>query len=154
MKDCIIVDLDGTLADITHRLHHIQGTKKRWDLFNRAIPQDHLNPWCSQLIASMKASALMANSHLEIVIMTGRMFDEETKVNTIKWLEAHDIAYDELYAREDKDYRKDCEMKKDLYEEHIKPYYKVLFCIDDRQQVVDMWRQEGLVCLQCAHGDF
>ena len=45
-------------------------------------------------------------------------------------------------------------IKKEIYRHLIKPYYDVLFAIDDRQQVVDLWRDEGLVCLQCAKGDY
>ena len=37
----IIVDIDGTLADLTHRLHHIRGDgKKNWDAFHDACPND------------------------------------------------------------------------------------------------------------------
>ncbi len=41
-----------------------------------------------------------------------------------------------------------------IYEEHIKAKYDILLAIADRQQVVDMWREQGLVCLQCDKGDF
>jgi hypothetical protein len=31
---------------------------------------------------------------------------------------------------------------------------KILFVVEDRSGVVEMWRSEGLVCLQCAPGEF
>jgi len=31
---------------------------------------------------------------------------------------------------------------------------KILFVVEDRSRVVEMWRGEGLVCLQCAPGEF
>ena len=52
------------------------------------------------------------------------------------------------------DHRKDSIVKKELYEEHIKNRYEVLCVFDDRNQVVDMWREEGLLCCQVYYGDF
>jgi hypothetical protein len=56
--------------------------------------------------------------------------------------------------REAGDSRKDSIVKQELYERHIKPSYDVFVVLDDRNQVVDMWRSLGLVCLQVAPGDF
>ena len=43
---------------------------------------------------------------------------------------------------------------KELYEKYIKDSYNVLCVFDDRQKVVDMWREEGLLCCQVYYGDF
>lgn len=56
--------------------------------------------------------------------------------------------------RKDGDFRKDSIVKEEIYREWIEPFHEVLFCIDDRKQVVDMWRSIGLTCLQCAEGNF
>ena len=40
----------------------------------------------------------------------------------------------------------DTEVKAKIYDRYIKPYFDVLFTIDDRPKVVEMWRQKGLVC--------
>ena len=45
-------------------------------------------------------------------------------------------------------------VKKEILDRDILPRWDVLFAIDDRQQVVDMWRANGVTCLQCAPGDF
>ena len=42
----------------------------------------------------------------------------------------------------------------ELYEQHVKDHYDVLCVFDDRNQVVDMWREIGLKCLQVQPGDF
>lgn len=52
------------------------------------------------------------------------------------------------------DYRKDCIVKEEIYRKDIEPIYDILFCVDDRKQVVDAWRELGLTCLQCAEGNF
>lgn len=50
--------------------------------------------------------------------------------------------------------RKDVVIKRELFDRYIRDNYQVLFVLDDRNQVVDMWRELGLKCLQVAPGDF
>ena len=53
------------------------------------------------------------------------------------------------------DFRKDSIVKREIYETHVQDNYFIEFVIDDRQQVVDMWRNEcKLPCLQVAPGNF
>jgi len=54
--------------------------------------------------------------------------------------------------RKDKDRRSDTEVKRELLATLDKS--KILFVVEDRSRVVEMWRSEGLVCLQCAPGEF
>jgi hypothetical protein len=57
--------------------------------------------------------------------------------------------------RKNNDQRKDSIIKFELFENHIKDKYYVELVVDDRQQVVDMWRRKlGLTCLQVDYGDF
>ena len=76
------------------------------------------------------------------------------KVETVEWLKKHDVPYTDLFMRSDKDYRDDTVVKREIFEQKIKPFYEVLFAIDDRAKVVKMWREAGLVCLQCDWGEF
>ena len=60
-----------------------------------------------------------------------------------------------LTMRAANDYRKDDEVKYDMYDYGVKDRYKVHYVLDDRNQVVDMWRNKcGLTCFQVAPGDF
>ena len=52
------------------------------------------------------------------------------------------------------DNRKDCVVKREIFDAEIKDKYYIKFILDDRNQVVDMWRKMGLTCLQVADGDF
>ena len=52
------------------------------------------------------------------------------------------------------DDRKDEIIKREIYNREIKPAFDVLCVLDDRDQVVRMWRAMGLTCLQVAPGDF
>lgn len=144
-KKAIIVDLDGTLADITHRRKFVEGKKKDWKNFNKNIINDDLNGWCAEIIRRM-----MPDHH--VLLVSGRT--DELQEETEQWLKKHDVPYTDLMMRKDKDYRDDTVVKREIYEKNIKPHYDVLFVIDDRAKVVKMWRDEGLVCLHCDWGDF
>jgi hypothetical protein len=56
--------------------------------------------------------------------------------------------------RKEGDVRKDAIVKGEIYEKNINGKYNVLFVLDDRNQMVEMWRGLGLTCLQVADGDF
>jgi len=56
--------------------------------------------------------------------------------------------------REAQDTRKDSIVKQELYQKYVQDKYNVSFILDDRQQVVDMWRSFGLTVFQVAEGDF
>ena len=144
-KKAIIVDLDGTLADITHRRKFVEGKTKDWKNFNKNIIKDDLNIWCAEIIRRM------INDH-HVLLVSGRI--DDLKSQTQEWLKKHEVPFTELLMRRDKDYRDDTVVKREIYEEKIKAFYDVLFVIDDRAKVVKMWREAGLVCLQCDWGDF
>jgi hypothetical protein len=59
-----------------------------------------------------------------------------------------------LYMRKEGDIRKDSIIKKEIFDNHIRDKYYVDFVLDDRNSVVNMWREIGLTCLQVAPGDF
>lgn len=159
----LIVDLDGTLCNIDHRLHHVKHEIKkhnRWDLFNKEIPNDSVNEWCRLLIK---------RAHYNPVIFCSGRTDS-TRKDTEAWLMKHGFAK-ELYKKEDgtsvisrdyanlfmrhrNDYRQDYIIKEIILEFEIKTRYNIWMAVDDRQQVVDMWRRHGVTCLQCAPGDF
>ena len=142
----IIVDLDGTLCDVEHRVHHVKSKPKKWGAFNQAMDQDKPYFWCIELIAAMKAR------DYKIYFVTGR--DENFRKMTTKWLSRHNVHYDELHMRRDQDFREDSEVKEEIYVHKIEKNSQVLFVVDDRKSVVERWRKLGLTCLQCAPGDF
>jgi FMN phosphatase YigB (HAD superfamily) len=141
----IICDLDGTLADIRVRLKHLEGKKKDWKSFNKSIETDDLHEWCRQILIRFR-------SDHKIIIVSGRT--DELKKETKAWLEKFDVPFDYIFMRKAKDFRPDNLIKLEIYENQIRDKFSVLFVLDDRQKVVDMWRAEGLVVLQCAPGDF
>lgn len=145
-QKAIIIDLDGTLCNTNHRQHFMQTNPKNWKSFYNALSLDEPNRWCSALIEGMISEGFA------IIFVSGR--PEDYREETIEWLKRHWFYSGPLFMRLPKDFRKDCLVKEEIYRKNIEPFYDILFCVDDRQQVVDMWRELGLTCLQCAKGDF
>ena len=142
----IIVDLDGTLCDVEHRVHHVQKSNKAWHEFHSALIDDKLNHWCFELMNAMNAKGYAT------IFVTGR--GEEYRIPTEKWLLKHQVNYQHLYMRGVLDHRDDADVKEEIYSDKIKSQYQILFVVDDRKSVVERWRKLELICLQCAPGDF
>ncbi len=144
----IIFDIDGTLTNNTHRLHYITGgeKKKNWEGFRSAMEEDEPNGPVVTLLRAMKTLGY------RIILSTGRF--EESRTRTEKWLRKHLIFYHDLFMRADGDFRPDFEVKEDMLRELQIGRDNILFVVDDRASVVEMWRRNGLTVLQCAKGDF
>jgi hypothetical protein len=94
--------------------------------------------------------------HFTVLFVSGR--DEVCRPETLKWLTDHgvlDLPDDgTLFMRHHKDNRRDDIVKREIYERDIAPHFDVAYVLDDRNQVVAMWRSLGLTVLQVADGDF
>ena len=148
----VIVDLDGTLCDITHRLHHIKGEKKDWDTFFAACLYDKPIPRIIRLV-----QALHAYQGGGIIFCTGR--SDAVEGETKQWLwevGLHDAGglLGRLYMRKAGDHRPDHEVKLEMLAKMREDGYNPVMAIEDRTQVVKMWRAQGLTCLQVTDGDF
>lgn len=155
MKTAVIFDLDGTLCNCEHRTHLVKA--KKWTEFYEAARYDKVNTWCSAILDSIHATSEIFLNDISILFVTGR--PETYRDLTVDWLNTHvplilDSKSSNLYMRKEGDYRADYITKKEIYEKHIKEQYNVLFVVEDRKQVVDMWRSLGIVCLQCAEGEY
>ncbi len=145
----IIVDLDGTLCDLSHRVHFVENPVngvKDWDSFFMGISEDELNIWCFEVIEAF------VKRGYQILFVTGR--EEAYRKITVEWLEKFKVKYHQLYMRSLKDRREDSDVKVDIYRNEIEQVYDTLFVLDDRKSVVKAWRELGLVCLQCDEGNF
>lgn len=142
----VVFDLDGTLADVEHRRHHLQGKRPNWAAFNDECHLDTINEPIVQLLRAMQLAGF------KIIICSGREATPAVAEKTVRWLADHHIHYDGLYMRDMGDYRRDCEVKADFIEQIGAG--NILFSVDDRNQVVEEWRAQGITCLQCAEGDF
>jgi len=137
-----IFDLDGTLANLNHRLQYVKSNTPDWDTFYKECINDSVNYWCKELMANLYWS-------YQIIILSGRR--KECLADTQDWLKKNEIIHHELYLIGDSRSR-DEDLKKKWIQEFDRAS-KVEFIVDDRQRVVDMWRKEGFTCLQCAKWD-
>lgn len=132
----VIVDMDGTLADVSHRLHFIKGPgRKNWPAFFEHMDQDPPNA------AIVHAVNNYATNH-EIVIVTGR--PAKYRRNTVDWLHRYSVPFSRLYMRPGGDHRPDHVVKKEIFTSLGADRFRVMLVIDDRPAVCDMWRACGL----------
>ena len=136
-EECIIVDIDGTLA-------HIADGRSTYDA-SRAM-NDSLDDAVSVI------TAMFYNHGYKVIILTGR--SAEHKQVTVDWLRENGVDYDEIYTRAENDTREDSIIKEELFRKHVEPRFNVKFVLDDRNRVVQKWRSLGLKCFQVAEGNF
>jgi len=154
----VIFDLDGTLADIEARrkvskIYKNGKVKQDWDKFfdPENIKLDQPN-WPVISIAKM-----FNNYGTKVFIFSGR--SKATKDATRTWLAMYGIPYNILKMRPTSKkwmYMPDDKLKQDWLEELFPGDEKdnIVAVFDDRNKVVDMWRKNGLTCMQVAPGDF
>ena len=150
MKNTIIFDLDGTLALIDKRreLSTKPNGKIDFDKLHDPSLIKHDKPnW-----PVIKMAQLFAEQGFNIVIFSGR--SDITELVTREWLAKHRIPYHKLVMRDNVRYFKPDEiLKKQMLDDHLD--IDDVFCVvDDRQKVVDMWRENVLTCFQVAEGNF
>ncbi|QZD99262.1 polynucleotide kinase [Mycobacterium phage Moostard] len=144
LPEAIIVDIDGTLAQMTGRSPY-DYSQVHTDVVDEQIK------WLVNTLWQW-------NEDLRVLIVSGR--DDECRDATFSWLVANGIRFDQLHMRPtgsvDNHGNKlpDYLIKYRLFNEHIRGKYNVRFVLDDRNQVVDLWRSLGLKCLQVQPGDF
>jgi hypothetical protein len=155
MKDIILCDIDGTIADVRHRLHYIQNpdgskrTKPDWDAFHAACVDDP--PFEDVIhIAQTLQAGWPGGGHgsLDLHFLSGR--NDVVREQTVLWLEEHYGYWESLIMRKAGDRRPDTEIKLEMVRELGFTPDRVLCILDDRQSVVDMWRENGYRVLQVA----
>lgn len=155
LPEAIIVDLDGTLALIGDRSPYDASRCDVVDRPNKAV---------------VSCVLAMAWKGYHIIFMSGREAKDE--LPTRRFIEQHcqeekswschvsvedgklaPVDYD-LFMRATGDTRKDNIVKRELFDAHVRDKWNVVFTLDDRDQVVKLWRDMGLTCMQVAYGDF
>ena len=146
-KKEIIVDIDGTIANIDHRLHHIRKNPKNWRGFFSEIRYDEPR-W--DVLYEVVNQAEKENAG--IVYVSAR--PEQYRTETEKWLKEHihhTYKYKTLIMRHDSDKRKDELVKKDILNRYFKRD-RIIAVYDDRLSVIRMWESEGLKVINCNIG--
>ena len=145
----IICDIDGTVADLTHRRHYVTSKPKNWPAFNARAKHDTVIEPVAQTIRDLK------KNH-RVIFVSGREGTAALRATTQDWLLKHRIAElgDYVFMRRAGDYRTDDIVKEEILDDLIARGFKPQLAFDDRDRVVAMWRRRGLICAQVAEGNF
>ncbi len=147
LTPCYIFDIDGTVADCSHRLHHIQKEPRDWDAFYGACAGD----------APIKYLLRIADrlAHFEpVIFVSGRR--EECRDATEAWLQQYLFHAwpTKVYLRPIDDHSDDDALKIELLKLVRADGFEPIMAFEDRKRVVDAWRAAGIPCAQVAPGDF
>jgi predicted kinase len=135
LPNALIVDMDGTLSLLNGRNPFDASTCDR-DPPNQPVLD----------------TVLLWQQSLQVIVMSGRT--DDCRPQTEKWLAQYGIKTAGVFMRATGDQRKDSIVKQELFDRHVLGQYNIKFVLDDRNQVVDMWRSLGLTVFQVAEGDF
>lgn len=145
MTSCYIFDIDGTIANGDHRLHHIKKTPKDWPAYFAACDKD-------EPIRHIIDLAHACAAQFEVIYVSGR--SDECGDLTHAWLRAHHLPVGRLYMRKTGDHRADDVLKIELLDQIRADGFEPIMAFDDRDRVVAAWRAAGVPCAQVAPGDF
>lgn len=146
MKNIVLFDLDGTLADCSHRLPHILGDSKDWQPFFESCDKD------TPIAHIIQLARMYFGAGYEIWIVSARSAIVSEK--TIQWINKYLPFPNTLLLRKPKDRRDDDVLKEEWLTSGTIPKERIHCVYEDRRRVVDMWRRNGIPCLQVAQGDF
>jgi hypothetical protein len=142
-----IFDLDGTLADIRHRRHFVEGEKKDWRAFFAACVDD-------EPMRGVITTLNMLSSLADIWIWSGR--SDEVELETLSWLGRHCEKWPaKVRMRRAGDHQPDEKLKASwLAEMSDHDRGRLVAIFEDRDRMVKLWRDNGIQCFQVAPGDF
>ncbi len=159
MKQLYIFDLDGTIANLTHRLHFInfnasihgfeKDFKKNWPDFFANVK------WDWPINNNIRTLNAIYAEH-EVWFFTGRMDMKNVREDTLWWItEYTGIQNPNLTMRPNQDYRPDYKIKQEMFDNMLdEDKDRLIAVFDDRDQVVNMWRKNNVTCYQVAPGNF
>jgi len=173
----IVFDIDGTLANASHRLHHItpdpniayeQPFRKDWDAFlsDDAVAKDAPIEQTWRLL-----EAMLYEGH-RVIFITGR--PEAQREVTYNWLMTQycpvrvyawhywmkqtsyqgKVVGPIIYMRKDGDRRPSHIVKGELLEQARMDGFDPKLAFEDRKDDTAMWRAKGLLCCQVAEGNY
>lgn len=154
-----IFDIDGTVANLSHRLHFIGATAtsfvtekdsagKDWDSFFAAAYAD------TPIFEVITVARALEKAGHKILYSTGRR--EDCRTVTLTWLHKYRLPVGLLFMRKNEDHREDNVVKSELLDQILNIYNaeEIGGIFEDRQQVVDMYRTRGFRVFQVAPGNF
>ncbi len=138
LPSAAVFDIDGVLADVRHRLHHVASRPKDWDAFFGAAPDD------PPLSEGLEAVATADRAGHVVVYLTGR--PERCRTATLTWLADQGLPAGELFMRDDSD-RRPARTTKVAALRRLSRRYRIDAFVDDDAAVVQSVRAAGFPVL-------
>lgn len=142
MNEIVIFDIDGTIANIDHRMHLVADREQ----FHSQAHKDTIVPQTNALV-------LAFSKYFHVVFFTGRS-DKHRKI-TEDWLLSNTYGSEfAVYMRKEGDRRPDAVVKEEMLDELLrsKPGWEVFAVFEDRKSVCEMWNRRGVFCFDVAQG--
>ena len=138
--NAVIFDLDGTLSDCAHRNHYLEKTPIDLDGFDALMHTD--------TVIAPVAFLLKNLSGVIKIVLTARP-NKYRKVTEKRLSDYKLLSHiEEIYMRPEEWYKKPDNLYKQSMIKFLSQKYNILLVIDDSNHVVDMWRENGIYCLQ------
>lgn len=138
-----IFDLDGVLADANGRQHYLDGAVRDWDGFFSAAGDDRLLDDTTRLLR-------LLGSSLQVVLLTARPLF--IRPATVEWLHRHDVPYDLLVMRPDRDRSPSSQFKRQALQGLRATGFTPVIGFEDDRRNVEMLREEGVPCVYIHSG--
>jgi len=154
----VICDIDGTLMNVEKRVEYAKKHKKDtdrvmdWDIFLNPMVMLEFDTPNKDVVGVIKSLYHSDWENYNLIITSAR--NERHRDVTMKQLELAGLEYDAMYLRDDGDMRPDDIVKEELLGKIRTDGYNPTIAFDDRNQVVNKWRELGINCYQVRSGDF
>jgi hypothetical protein len=136
VTEAVIFDLQGTLVDVTSVRHLVERDEPDFDSFHVETGTCPANQW---VVDEAK------KAHVDgkvVIVMTG--MNEKFRGLMVSWLTRHEVPFDLLQMRENKDYRKDFVVKREMLKDVNLRGFTVTHAWDDNPQIIDLWRHKNI----------
>lgn len=134
----VVLDMDGTLVNVSGIRHLVDGQKRNFDAFHTESVNCPPIPWV--VSAAIDAKGL----GYQVIQVTAR--SEKYRPHTSWWLADRFIPSDGLFMRPDGDYRPDYEVKKEILDRLLQRY-DIRQAYDDNPNIVRLWSEYGIPCI-------
>lgn len=145
----VIFDIDGTIADCSHRLRYIQGPGRDWEAFhsNEEVLAD------KPILTAIALLHRLLTAGCRVCMISGR--PQSSAMATEQWLSTHvgSIAFP-LFLRPDGDHRPSFEVKREGLAAARARGWTPVVAFEDRGSDARMYREQGILCCQVAEGLF